>query len=86
MDVPRSASATIVTQLGIQFEKEKFGQSLSNILSSFCLRNRQMGYCQGMNYLAMFILAVVSEEEKAFWVLCGLIERIFPPDFFSTVN
>lgn len=36
--------------------------------------NKDIGYCQGMNYIAGLIVLVVREEEKAFWLLVCLIE------------
>ena len=35
----------------------------------------QVGYCQGMNYLAAMLLCIMQQrQEDAFWVLAALID------------
>lgn len=36
-----------------------------------------------MNLIASTLLLVYPEEESAFWVLCALVERILPGEFFT---
>ena len=35
---------------------------LTNILKCYSIRNSSIGYCQGFNYIALFILEVVKDE------------------------
>lgn len=36
----------------------------------------QVGYCQGLNYLAgMLLLVMQRDEERAFWVLVSLLDE-----------
>jgi len=48
--------------------------SLCRVLLAFAQHNPQVGYCQGMNYLAaMLLVSLNKDEEAAFWVLASLI-------------
>lgn len=47
------------------------GQSrLRRVLKAYSTYDREIGYCQGMNFIAAMFLTLVSEE-KAFWMLVG---------------
>jgi hypothetical protein len=45
-------------------------QALRRILRSYSLYDKEVGYCQGMNFVAGMLLTFMSEEE-AFWLLVG---------------
>jgi len=54
----------------IQF-KERFGVgqiTLFNVLKAYAIRDKEVGYCQGMSDLTAFLLMYIPEEE-AFWTL-----------------
>jgi hypothetical protein len=36
-----------------------------------------------MNLITSTLLLVYADEEEAFWVLCALVEKILPDEFFS---
>lgn len=55
---------------------------LRRVLLAYSARNRQVGYCQSMNFLAATLL-MIMEEEHAFWVLAALIEDILPNNYYS---
>lgn len=44
-----------------------------------------MQYCQGMNFLGMFLLEHITEgdEEQAFWILAQLIECVLSMEMYS---
>ncbi len=44
--------------------------ALRRVLKAYSLHDPDVGYCQGMNFIAGMLLTIVSEEE-AFWMLVG---------------
>lgn len=42
-----------------------------------------LGYTQGLNTIAGYLLLAIPSEEDAFWVLCNIVENFFPPDYFA---
>lgn len=40
--------------------------------------------CQGMNNLTATLLLTYPAEEDAFWVLCCIVERILPSDYYTS--
>ncbi|XP_033227042.1 growth hormone-regulated TBC protein 1-A-like [Belonocnema kinseyi] len=59
---------------------------LYNILLAFAHQNRDVGYCQGLNYIAGLLLLVTKSEETAFWLLKVLIEKILPEYYTPTMD
>ena len=52
---------------------------LRQILVAFAGRHPTVGYCQGMNYVAAFLLEAVQHDvETAFWIFIALVEGVFP--------
>ena len=64
------------------FEGAKGQNSLRRILSAFALHNPEMGYCQGLNFVAGFLLLIMGEEQ-AFWTLDVVVNEFLPPDYYS---
>ena len=48
---------------------------LFNILMAYANYDRQIGYVQGLNYIAAMLLMHVQDEEKVFWCLLYLLNR-----------
>lgn len=48
---------------------------LYNILMAYANYDRQIGYVQGLNYIAAMLLMHVQDEEKVFWCLLYLLNR-----------
>ena len=46
---------------------------LGNVLTAFSRRNPYVGYCQGLNFVAYFLLTMQFSEEEAFWLLSEII-------------
>nr|XP_014094773.1 growth hormone-regulated TBC protein 1-A isoform X2 [Bactrocera oleae]XP_014094775.1 growth hormone-regulated TBC protein 1-A isoform X2 [Bactrocera oleae]XP_014094776.1 growth hormone-regulated TBC protein 1-A isoform X2 [Bactrocera oleae]XP_036228986.1 growth hormone-regulated TBC protein 1-A isoform X2 [Bactrocera oleae] len=60
----------------IHFDTKK--ERLFNILVAYAHHNREVGYCQGLNYIAGLLLIVTDDEEKSFWLLKHIVESIVP--------
>ncbi|CAD8178472.1 unnamed protein product [Paramecium pentaurelia] len=63
-------------------QDEECRVKLSNVLNAYSIRNAQVGYCQGFNYIAYYFLQYFNEEET-FWFLCNLFETILPPNYYN---
>ncbi|CAH8493092.1 unnamed protein product [Heterobilharzia americana] len=62
--------------------------SLERVLSAFAVHCPNIGYCQGMNYIAAVLLLVLDcpsdeAEVKAFWLLDALFNHILPKYYSS---
>ena len=58
--------------------------SLRRLLLCFSLRNPEVGYCQGMNFVALSLLRALASEELAFWILCAVVCEICPHTYAPT--
>ncbi|CAL8388746.1 growth hormone-regulated TBC protein 1-A [Gadus morhua] len=56
--------------------------ALYNVLLAYGHHNKAVGYCQGMNFIAGYLLIITKDEEKSFWLMDALIGRILP-DYYS---
>lgn len=63
-------------------ERRSLRKPLFNVLVAIGHRNKSIGYCQGMNFVAGLLLLVMkgeqNYEEKVFWLLDTLINSIIP--------
>ena len=57
---------------------------LASILRAFAVRNPKIGYVQGFNLIAGYLLLAMPTTEQAFWVFCFLIESVLPAEYFAT--
>ncbi|XP_028292202.1 growth hormone-regulated TBC protein 1-A-like isoform X2 [Gouania willdenowi] len=55
---------------------------LYNVLLAYGNHNPTVGYCQGMNFIAGYLIIITKDEEKSFWLLDALLGRILP-DYYS---
>jgi hypothetical protein len=46
---------------------------LYNVLKVYSNFDKEVGYCQGINYLAAFFILSIEEDEDAFWCLEELL-------------
>ncbi|XP_061580576.1 growth hormone-regulated TBC protein 1-A-like isoform X2 [Cololabis saira] len=57
-------------------------EALFRVLLAYGLHNKAVGYCQGMNFIAGYLIIITKDEEQSFWLLDALLGRILP-DYYS---
>ncbi|ETO17178.1 ankyrin repeat-containing protein [Reticulomyxa filosa] len=64
-----------------------FGEELKRLLIAYANFDKILGYCQGMNYIAAFLLKEFESEEEAFWTFLTILtdkkyyaRALFMPD------
>ncbi|KAI9660253.1 MAG: hypothetical protein M1831_003561 [Alyxoria varia] len=78
MDIPRTLTDNVFFRAG-----RPGAQKLQEVLLAYACRNREIGYCQGMNLIAANLLLVMPTAEDAFWLLASLIENILPDKYYD---
>ena len=63
------------------FYNEKFAKGngtlmLKNILTALAFVRPEIGYCQGMNFIAGALVNLIDNEEKCFWIFLTFIDNI----------
>lgn len=63
---------------------QKQQHTLMRVLDAVCNCNRDVGYCQGMNYIGGFLIQLLPCEEDSFWILQALlndykVKNLFKP-------
>jgi hypothetical protein len=76
-DVPRTLTTKYDFYAGKGFKR------LKEVLVAFVGRYPNLGYTQGLNTVAGYLLLAIPSEEDAFWVLCNIVENFFPEGYFS---
>lgn len=76
-DVPR----TLTTKY--DFYSGKGFKRLKEVLVAFVGKYPHLGYTQGLNTIAGYLLLAIPSEEDAFGMLCNIVENFFPSDYFS---
>ncbi|XP_063069910.1 growth hormone-regulated TBC protein 1-A-like isoform X2 [Engraulis encrasicolus] len=56
--------------------------ALYNVLLAYGHHNKDVGYCQGMNFIAGYLIIITKDEEKSFWLMDALLGRILP-DYYT---
>ncbi|KAL7943750.1 rab-GTPase-TBC domain-containing protein [Trichoderma barbatum] len=77
MDINRTLTDNIF------FRKGPGVQKLNEVLLAYARRNKDVGYCQGMNLIAANILLITPSAEEAFWILASIIENILPHGYYD---
>jgi len=88
-DVQSTVVETIVKDVGRTFPNlkpfatEKGRRSLQNVLLAYAAYDPEVGYCQGMNFLAGLLLLYLPDEEIAFGALVTLMKERGLRDFYT---
>ncbi|KAL4581394.1 hypothetical protein LXL04_017608 [Taraxacum kok-saghyz] len=57
--------------------------AVRRVLVGYSFRDSDVGYCQGLNYVAAMLLLVMKTEEEAFWMLAVLLENVLVNDCYT---
>ena len=72
-EIKRDIDRTFYTE---KFKKGNGKTMLINILSALAFIRPEIGYCQGMNFIAGALIELIEEEEKIFWIFLSFIDNI----------
>ncbi|KAK5997704.1 TBC domain-containing protein C4G8.04 [Cladobotryum mycophilum] len=88
-----SDDPTVVSQIGMDihrtltdnifFRKGPGVKKLNEVLLAYSRRNKDVGYCQGMNLITANLLLITPSAEDAFWILTSIIENILPHGYYD---
>ena len=59
-------------------------QVLTDILKTYAYYDKEIEYCQGMNFIAGFLLMVLKDEETAFKAMIMLLQRFNMAQLFNS--
>ncbi|OBT91059.1 hypothetical protein VE02_00039 [Pseudogymnoascus sp. 03VT05] len=77
MDINRTLTDNIFFRRGQGVAK------LEEVLLAYSRRNKEVGYCQGMNLITACLLLIMPTAEDAFWLLTSIIENILPQGYYD---
>ncbi|KAL6920488.1 hypothetical protein ACHAP8_008834 [Fusarium lateritium] len=77
MDINRTLTDNIFFRKGPGVKK------LNEVLLAYSRRNKDVGYCQGMNLITANLLLIMPSAQDAFWVLTSIIENILPHGYYD---
>ena len=66
----------------MKFTTKTGKDELNRVLAAFATRVPAIGYNSAMSHVAAFFL-LFYPEERAFWMLCSLIDIILPQDYYA---
>ncbi|KAH7320807.1 rab-GTPase-TBC domain-containing protein, partial [Stachybotrys elegans] len=77
MDIHRTLTDNIFFRKGPGVTK------LNEVLLAYSRRNKDVGYCQGMNLITANLLLILPSAEDVFWILTSIIESILPQGYYD---
>lgn len=82
-DIPRTLPNNVFFRPSSPSTTSKGRIALRELLLAFLSRRPEIGYCQGMNLIAAFLLLCLPSTESAFWVFVYLIEHVLADVYFD---
>ncbi|KAK3070920.1 hypothetical protein LTR53_009600 [Teratosphaeriaceae sp. CCFEE 6253] len=76
-DVPRTLTHSH------SFYTNKGFARLKEVLVAFVAKYDDLGYTQGLNSIAGYLLLAIPQSEDAFWMLCNMVDHYFPEGYFA---
>jgi small G protein signaling modulator 3 len=76
-DVPRTLTSKY------EYYAKQGDKRLKEVLVAFVSKYEGLGYTQGLNTIAGYLLLAIPEDEHAFWMLCNMVDNFFPEGYFS---
>lgn len=64
-------------------DKTAHRQVLNEVLHAYVIRNGVIGYCQGFNFIANFLLERGLGKVDTFYMMTHLLERVMPWDYYT---
>ena len=72
-EINRDINRTFYTAKFVEGNGKKM---LINILTAIAFIRSEIGYCQGMNFIAGALINIIDNEEKCFWIFLSFIDNI----------
>nr|GEU89439.1 RNA-directed DNA polymerase, eukaryota [Tanacetum cinerariifolium] len=80
----RSVLFDDIVSLSFNWFSSRCHASLRRVLVGYSFRDSDVGYCQGLKYVAALLLLMMKTEEDAFWLLAVLLENVLVTDCYSS--
>ena len=72
-EIKRDINRTFYTSKFVEGNGKKM---LSDILTALAFIRPEIGYCQGMNFIAGALINFIDDEERCFWIFLSFIDNI----------
>ena len=85
VDIKKDLLRTLPDDISFKYGKENYNK-LYHILSAYSNYNKNIGYAQGLNFLAAICLCIFKDEIDSFIFLDGLIQKFKFENLFGIKN
>ncbi len=82
-DISRDVRRTFHNE---RFHEGKLEEELTRVLEAVCYYKIDIGYCQGMNFIAGALICLTDDEEKAFWIFLVFLSEYEMKNIFIRVR